>query len=413
MPRDAQLCVPASQRLPVVVLAALVCAALTSAALALTTVPPCDLEVYRAGGYSLLHGIGLYGREFPMTLPFTYPPFAAWPFTLLAPLPMGLVVWLWTFATLAVLGWVITVAFEPALPTRPWPRALVVSGLIVASALTSPMADHLGFGQINVFLMAMCLADLRGLRPAWLPFGVLIGLATAVKLMPGLFIVYLLVTRRYRAAGVASLTAIAVTLAAGVVSRSDSWLYFTDLLWHLGDRVGLNNKATIGNQSLQGALLRGLPGVEVGPVWSVLVVAAVTAGMWAARRAYAVRGDLAGAAVTGLMAAMVSPISWPHHLVWLVPAIAVFVVDARRPGALLGGISIWLVLVARTHRLGQEMVDAHSAGALRVTGEILRDSFTLLCIGVVAALATRPPRSPADPVDDWTPMCGDSRAAIE
>jgi alpha-1,2-mannosyltransferase len=375
--------------MPVVAVAAMVCAALTSVMLALSTVPACDLAVYRAGGYSLLHGISLYGPQFPYNLPFTYPPFAAWPLVVLAPLPPALCLWLWTFATLAVLGWVIAVSFRPVLPTPPWPRALAVSGLIVAFGVTSPMTDHLGFGQINVFLMALCLADLLGVRPRWLPQGVLIGVATVVKLVPGLFIVYLLVTRRFRAAATAALTAATATLLAAVVSPADSWLYFTDLLWHLGRRVGLNNNATIGNQSLQGALLRVLPATSVGPVWVILAVVVLIAGMWAALRAYRVGGDVAGAAVTGLVSVMISPVSWPHHLVWFVPAIAALIDDGRRRGRLVAGIVAWLILVARTHRLGQDVVDLYHSGALRWIGEVLRDSFLIVGIGVTAALAAR------------------------
>ena len=377
---------------PVVVLAALVCAAITSTVPSFSTIAPFDLEVYRAAGYSLLHGISLYGDSFPHNLPFTYPPFAAWPFVLLTPLPWGLTAWLWNFATLALLAWVIVVSFDRVLPSRPWLRALAVSGLLIAFGLTSPMVDHLGFGQINVLLMAMCLADLLGIRPKWLPAGVLIGLAAAVKLVPGLFIVYLLVTRRFRAALVASVTAAAATLAALVVSPSDSRLYFTDLLWHLDARVGLNNNATIGNQSLQGTLLRLLPGDDVRPVWLLLSVLALIVGMWAARRAYVVRGELAGAAVTGLVAVLISPVSWPHHLVWLVPAVAVLVGDGKRWLPLLAGVAVWLALLARTHRLGQEVVDAYPAGGLRVAGEVLRSSFVLICVAVIAALG-RPPRT--------------------
>jgi len=373
----------------VVAAVAAVCAALSAAVMALSAVPPCDLAVYRAGGQALVHGASLYGSQFPYDLPFTYPPAAAWPFAVLAPLPPGLCMWLWTFATLAVLGWVIAVSFGPVLPTRPWPRAAAVSSLIVAFGVTSPLTDHLGFGQINVFLMAMCLADLLGARPRWLPQGVLIGLATVMKLVPGLFIVYLLITRRFQSAATAAATSAGVTLLAGIVSPADSWKYFTDLLWHLSQRVGLNNNATIGNQSLQGALLRVLPGGWVGPVWAVLAAGVLAAGMGAAWRAYRAQGDIAGAAVTGLVSVVVSPVSWPHHLVWLVPAIAVLIGDGRRAGRWAAAIAVWLILVARTHRLGQDLVDHYQSGAMRGIGEVLRDSFLIVGIGTITVLAAR------------------------
>jgi alpha-1,2-mannosyltransferase len=376
---------------------AAVCALTASAVLAISSVPPQDLAVYRAAGYSIVHGISLYGASFPAELPLTYPPFAALPFVGLVPLPWPITLWLWTFGTLMLLGWVVDRSFDRLLPTGAWPRALAVSGLVIAFAVTSPLSDHLGYGQINVLLMAACLADLFGVRPRWLPAGVLIGLATAVKLVPALFVVYLLLTRRFRSALCATVTAAAATLAAFAVSPSDSRRYFFDLLWHLDTRVGLKNNATIGNQSLYGAWLRILPASEVRPAWLVSAAVVLVAGMWAARRAWAARGDLAGAAVTGLVAVLVSPVSWPHYLVWLVPAIAVLVGDGRRLGPLAAGIAVWLVIVCRTHRLGQDLVDAHPVGALRVAAEVLRSSYVLISLALVARLgALTTDRAPPD-----------------
>jgi alpha-1,2-mannosyltransferase len=47
--------------------------------------------------------------------------------------------------------------------------------------------------------------------------------------------------------------------------------------------------------------------------------------VWArrARRAALVADDRAGFAVTGIVACLISPITWVHHLVWLIPALIV------------------------------------------------------------------------------------------
>jgi alpha-1,2-mannosyltransferase len=378
--------------------AAAVCAVAAAALLTLSTVVPYDFLVYRGAGYALLHGISLYGKDFPAELPFTYPPFASWPFVVLQLAPSGIMLWLWTFATLIVLAWVIVRSFDRVLPTDPWWRALAVAVLLIAFAATSPVMDHIGFGQVNAFLMAACLADLLGVRPKWLPQGVLIGLATAVKLMPALFIVYLLITRRPRAGVTAALAAAGATLAAFVVSPTDSRLFFGHMLWSLDARVGLNNNATIGNQSLKGALLRILPGGDVSGLWIVVAVVAVVAGMWAAHRAWARGGELAGAAVTGLTAGLVSPVTWAHYLVWLIPAIGALVGNGRRGGQersriswgpVIGSVAAWLLTVVRSHRIGQMTVDAHPSGPALILGEVLRSSYVLICIALIAALAVR------------------------
>jgi alpha-1,2-mannosyltransferase len=390
------LALPARYRRPVTVAAvcAVLSATLGSVLLAISTVPPKDLAVYRAAGWSLLHGTGLYGPDFPAELPLTYPPFAAWPFVLLVPLPWAVTVWLWTFATLMLLGWVIIRGFGGVLRQEPARRAALVGVLLVAFGVTTPVVDHVGFGQVNVALMALCLADLLGVRPRWLPAGVLIGLATAVKLTPAIFIVYLLITRRGRAALVAAVTAAVATLAAFAVSPADSRIFFVDLLWHLDSRVGLGNNAGIGNQSLQGAVLRlGLPEQWVHPVWLVAAVAVGAAGMWVSRLARSRRGDLAGGCAAGLVAVLVSPVSWPHYLVWLIPAAGVLLSDGRSAGARVWAASVWLLLVARVHRLGQDLADLRPALPLHILAQVARDGYVLLCLAVLAALARPAARS--------------------
>jgi len=64
----------------------------------------------------------------------------------------------------------------------------------------------------------LCLLDCCVRRPRW-PRGALIGLATAIKLVPGVFIVYLLITGRRRAAAV-SVATFALVSGGGLVDRT-------------------------------------------------------------------------------------------------------------------------------------------------------------------------------------------------
>ena len=367
-----------------------VCAALSTILIAVSKVEPVDLAVYRASGYSLIHGIGLYGNSFPAALPFTYPPFAAWPLVVLVPTTWQFTIWWWTFLTLVLIGWVIARSFAQFLPDRPWQRAAVLAGLIGAFSIVVPVSDHIGFGQINVLLMAVCLADLLGVRPRWLPAGVLIGLAAAVKLVPAIFILYLVITRRVRTATIAAATALAATGLAYAVRPADSRLYFFDLLWHLDARVGLGNNATIGNQSVQGALLRLLPGPAVHPTWLISVLVCLGAGMVGARRARALRGEIAGACAVGLVAVLVSPVSWTHYLVWMIPAVGVMLGDGKRKSGRRTAVFVYVVLVSRIHRLGQNLIDRNPAWPLRIVGDLSQNGYLLLCIGTVIWLALRP-----------------------
>src|SRR5207247_8101709 len=130
-------------------------------------------------------------------------------------------------------------------------------------------------GQINLILILLVLLDLLiGVprKARWT--GVGIGLATAIKLTPAVFIIYLLITRRWRAAAVATATAAGATLLATAFAPGDSWRFWTHSLWDTGHIGRLDRTA---NQSLLGALARlGLPDRLL---WAALVVVVAGCGL--------------------------------------------------------------------------------------------------------------------------------------
>ena len=94
--------------------------------------------------------------------------------------------------------------------------------LLTAAAVfwTEPVLRTIYLGQVNLVLMALiiwdlCQPDLRrsGASRWWKGAGV--GVAAGIKLVPLIFIPYLLLTRRFRAAAVAC-AVFAATVAAGV-----------------------------------------------------------------------------------------------------------------------------------------------------------------------------------------------------
>ena len=158
-------------------------------------------------------------------------------------------------------------------------------------------------------------------------------MAAGIKLVPLIFIPYLLLTRRFRAAAVAS-GAFAATVAAGfVVAPADSARWWLGGLFFNGGRTGFVGWE--GNQSLR-ALLTRLAGSVAGaePVWLAVALVTAVAGL-----ACAALLDRAGHPLPGLLACaltglLVSPISWDHHWVWIVPGVAVaaaYAVRAMRP----------------------------------------------------------------------------------
>ncbi|MFF3849971.1 glycosyltransferase 87 family protein [Streptomyces sp. NPDC002328] len=277
-----------------------------------------DLRVYHGAVTNWIHDGGrVYDYRVPGTpYGFTYPPFAA-----VVMLPMALV-GLRTAIAAALLLNLAALAVALRVLAGPGRHRLGWYGVALAAcvlALFEPLRDTFSFGQVNVLLLALVLTDcalLAAGRSRWA--GVGIGLAAAIKLTPALFIGLLLVAGRRRAAAVASGVAFAATAFAALVAPDASRFYWTRALWDTS-RVGRLDY--VSNQSLQGVLAR--LGVESRPVWAALAALVLCVWAWRSRRA-AADGDWPAAfALTGLTACLVSPITWVHHLVWLLPSFAV------------------------------------------------------------------------------------------
>ncbi len=201
----------------------------------------------------------------------------------------------------------------------PW-FALAVAFLLVVAF--EPFRETVSFGQVNMLLLFLVALDLLvGVAGGRRWAGVGIGLATAIKLTPGVFIVYLLVTRRWRAALVSAGTAAVATLAAAAVDPAASREFWTSALWDT-DRVG--SLAFVSNQSLQGVVARLDPEHPSSLAWA----GAGGGGAGRLGLAGARPPSLAeGLALTGVLGCLISPVTWVHHLVWLVPAL-ILLVDA-------------------------------------------------------------------------------------
>lgn len=290
-----------------------------------------DLRVYYGAVNGWIHHGGrLYDYRVPgTTYGFTYPPFAA-----VSMLPMSLVGLHTAIAgalvlNLAALALVLHLLTEGAWRRHGWFGCAL--GLCLL-ALYEPLRDTFSFGQVNLLLLALVLTDARLLATGRERLaGVGIGLAAAVKLTPAVFIGLLLLARRWRAAAVASAVTAAATGLAAWVDPAASRFYWTEALWDT-DRVG--RLAYVSNQSLQGILAR--LGVMDRAVWAGAVLVVLGIWAWRTRRAVAAADWPTAFALTGATACLVSPITWVHHLVWLLPAFAVLVRTghARVAGAL-------------------------------------------------------------------------------
>ncbi len=384
-----------------------------------------DLDVYRTGGEAVLEGRSVYGfvTPAPQLLPFTYPPVAALLATPLAAVSWPAAQWAWTaliFLTLAV-----TVGFSfraslngtgirgatPVPPSGPGragglerPRAmdrlwapLLFAVLMIACTYLMPIRDQVRFGQVDILLVALCLADCVARRPVW-PRGMLIGLATAVKLTPGVFLIYLLITgfgpgaRRDQRDTflVAALTAALLTLLPFLVIPADAAdFWFRALLDP--ERLGANAATT--NQSMRGMLIRlYLPDALTRLLWVALVAVVAWYGFRHARRALLDGHPVAGVALVGLMAVLLSPVAWIHHLAWVVVVLGALAGDGRDPVRVRVAAGVWLYYVLPIPWWGVTIKAAEIPVLSPVLGKIVQNGFGLGALFLVWLLGVWLPR---------------------
>jgi alpha-1,2-mannosyltransferase len=305
-----------------------------------------DLQVYRWGGLLVRHSGDLYGSRFPYHhLYFTYPPIAALIFVTLSVFSISVLGWLFTAASIISLVASFWMTWGALGYRRPATRAgmtLLAAGVALRFG---PVQDTLGFGQVNLILMVLIIADfcLPGTARAK---GAGVGLAAGFKLTPLIFIPYLLLTRRFRAAGVAVATFGLTIVVSLILLPGQSGKFWFGRLFLDSSRPGGN--ASVANQSLHGALERllgSLPAAQ--PYWAALPVIVGVVGLLLATR-WAKRGcEMTGVLICALTGLLVSPVSWPHHWVWAAPALAV-AVDMMAPcsGFRRRSWACWLCAVA-------------------------------------------------------------------
>jgi alpha-1,2-mannosyltransferase len=298
-----------------------------------------DSSVYRAGGFAVIHGESLYAplRALPdwaPELPFTYPPFAALLFVSLTALPTQLC---WGLLALAA---------APSLycALRPFADRAHLPLLLLGAFAVQPVWQSIGLGQVNLILMAVVVTDLL-LPPGSRYRGIAIGIVAAVKLIPLIFIVHLLVIRRVGDAARALAAFLAATAFAVAVLPEDSARYWTSAVFndHFAEMKGW-----VGNQSWQGFVARTLPEGRTATVAIVGfgVVCGVLA-MWLVRRLHHAGDDRGALLVTAGCALLISPISWTHHWVWVIPALGYLTARGHRRVALLVAVLFtgWTVAV--------------------------------------------------------------------
>ncbi|RDH75888.1 DUF2029 domain-containing protein [Mycolicibacterium moriokaense] len=374
-----------------------------------------DIDVYRMGGRAWLDGKPLYadGAMFAtqagLELPFTYPPLAAIvfaPFALLSLPVAGMAITVTTFVLLIASTVVVltrldvwprtSITAEPAWLRRCWLAAAIVAPAVV---YLEPIRANFEFGQINVVLMTLVIADCVPRRTPW-PRGILLGIAIALKLTPAVFLLYLLLRRDTRALIVTAASAVTATLVGFVFAWRDSWEYWTDTVRNT-DRIGTATLNT--NQNIAGTLARlGLGAGERFVLWTLLCFVVLGVTVWATRRLIRSGEPLLALVCVAMFGLVVSPVSWSHHWVWVLPTVLVSgVVAYRSRHALLGAVTVaGIALMVWTPIT---LMPEHHETTASLWRQLAGGSYLwwALAVIVVSGMAAKgAPESPSPVVDD-------------
>jgi hypothetical protein len=273
---------------------------------------------------AVLHGGSIYPEPVRESIlvgnPSVYPPPAILASIPLALLPQAVAAWLW-FALLSA----SVLAALWILGVRDW-RCFVV-------AATSPVVvQGAVFGNITV-LLVLAIAVAWRYRDRTRVVGLAVGAGVAAKLVLWPLVVWLILTKRYRAAAWAVVSAGVLVFGAWMLFGFEGLTDYPALLREL-QGVYVTRSVSLGTVAggFGGAVSTG-----VAVCWIAgLVLLGVAA--WLARRA---DGQRRAFALTVLACVVGSPIVWPYYFAFLLVPIAI----ARpRFGAVwLFGYAIWLV----------------------------------------------------------------------
>jgi alpha-1,2-mannosyltransferase len=297
----------------------------------------------------------------------------------LALLPLPVAGWLLAVAGLAALLLAMVALAGPVARRYGRRRVPAVVAATALALMVEPTRATLGLGCLDLLLFGLVTADVVALRrrawarsrAAWWPgppasrgaagvsparsatgpparfatgwsatavarrgwatgawAGVGTGVATALAISPVLFILYLAVTRQWRAATTAAATAAALLTGAALAAPDATATWFGAVLSHL-DRSG--PLAALANQSLAGVLARLYDSTSTPVlIWLSFGGLLVAVGLIRARSAHADGDEIAAFTLVGLTAAAVGPVSRIHELVWVLPAVLILVDAAAR-----------------------------------------------------------------------------------
>jgi alpha-1,2-mannosyltransferase len=292
--------------------------------------------------------------------PFLYPPTALPWFLPFALFDFTTAVLLFQAVSIASLFLVIMLLWReivPRIASPPW-QLIFLGALFVFEGVSAT----LNWAQINLIVVAFILiAWLRSSDPkAERIVAFCLFAASALKTYPLLFLLVPLMRRRFGVIRWFVVFALADLLISLVVLPGGVWRDWLENVVPTGGYgtmpFGLFSLSTVGNQTFNGLFLRvfgeGDAARFCATIAALVCCAATGLAVFLARDIDRQTYYGLSFGLVSVLTFLISPLSWPHHFVFLIPALAAAAVQVgRRHG--LGGV------VARTVYLGALVICAY------------------------------------------------------
>ncbi len=301
-----------------------------------------DLHVYRDSVADWMNGHNPYRTSFTVhRLDFTYPPFALVALSPLDWAPFTLTQWLlWLASIAAATVSVALVLFDRGFPRGPtvWCGALAWSCLSII--VLEPARSGIDYGQIELLLLCVVVVDLLAVPERFRGIG--IGLVSAIKLTPLVFVVLLAVRRDWRSVGRALVSFAGLALGTWLL-----WPALSRIYWgHDVTQPSRTGTVTVNSNQSWYAVLHRPPfsGGGSEAVWlglSSVTLAVATLVAWRCTETGRRSPSIVAIALAGLL---VSPISWSHHWVWVVLLPAMLIGHRRSELARSVRTMLWVLV---------------------------------------------------------------------
>jgi len=176
-----------------------------------------DFDTFYYAGQAVWAGegiyyIGEYYEENPKIGPFLYPPFAACFFSIFALLPLSVAAFLWNFLNCLLFLGSLHLIYRLVIPdilhsSDPHDRSLPnlwkgiprLNKIFVVAICLILFLDNITMAQVNILVGFLCLLALYLWKREWkLVAGIMIAVATFIKVAPALFCLYFLLKRQWR-----------------------------------------------------------------------------------------------------------------------------------------------------------------------------------------------------------------------